>query len=424
MEVLRLGSRGPEVELLQKALMNAGVFDGTIDGVFGNVTYRALVSFQTMFDLTPDGILGPKTYSYLHRYLTGYVEHVISLGDTLFRLASIYQTTIDAILVANPSINPYQLMINQVITVPLGFPVVFTDISYSSTALDYAVEGLLKRYPVLRVDSVGHSVLGKELVAIKIGSGIKHLGVNASHHANEWITTPIVMKFLEDICLGYYFSSGSGGINFEELFRKVTLTIIPMVNPDGVDLVTGLISPESVIYQEVNELSLVPNFPLNWKANIRGVDINVNYPAGWLEAREAKKSQGIVGPGPRDYVGPVPLSEPETVAMASYSINNRFDMTLSYHTQGEVIFWDFLQMAPPESYEIGQILSKASGYGLSVIEGSYAGYKDWFIQTFYAPGYTVEAGRGVNPLPISDFPLLYPHNKELILAALEVVKSM
>jgi len=41
---------------------------------------------------------------------------------------------------------------------------------------------------------------------------------------------------------------------------------------------------------------------------------------------------------------------------------------------------------------------------------SFAGYKDWFIQTYDSPGYTIEAGLGTNPLPISQFNEIYRDN--------------
>ena len=41
---------------------------------------------------------------------------------------------------------------------------------------------------------------------------------------------------------------------------------------------------------------------------------------------------------------------------------------------------------------------------------SFAGYKDWFIQDFNKPGYTIEAGLGENPLPISQFEQIYNDN--------------
>ena len=48
----------------------------------------------------------------------------------------------------------------------------------------------------------------------------------------------------------------------------------------------------------------------------------------------------------------------------------------------------------------------------------YAGYKDWFIMNYDRPGYTVEAGLGENPLPMSQFAQIYEDNKEILLGGM------
>jgi g-D-glutamyl-meso-diaminopimelate peptidase len=87
-----------------------------------------------------------------------------------------------------------------------------------------------------------------------------------------------------------------------------------------------------------------------------------------------------------------------------------------------VIFWDFENLAPPEAENIGRQLSVLSGYRLASPEGidSYAGYKDWFIQDYRRPGYTIEVGQGKNPLPISQFDTIYTDNLPMLLYAATV----
>ena len=132
-----------------------------------------------------------------------------------------------------------------------------------------------------------------------------------------------------------------------------------------------------------------------WKANISGVDLNDQFPANWdLErARNPKK------PGPRDYGGESPLSEPEAIAMADLTRRRDFARVLAFHTQGEVIYWGFENLEPPESEVLVNEFSRVSGYEPVQTIESYAGYKDWFIQEWRRPGFTVELGTGKNPLP-------------------------
>ena len=161
-------------------------------------------------------------------------------------------------------------------------------------------------------------------------------------------------------------------------------------------------------------------FPDNWKANIRGVDLNLQYPAGWDEARRIKFSQGYTKPGPRDYVGSAPLTEPESRAVYDYSLHRPFRLSLSYHTQGQVIYWKYDGFDPPHAKAIGKRLAALSGYALELTpeESAYAGYKDWFIRQFDKPGYTVEAGQGVSPLPLSQFEEIWRANEPLLAYAM------
>jgi g-D-glutamyl-meso-diaminopimelate peptidase len=128
---------------------------------------------------------------------------------------------------------------------------------------------------------------------------------------------------------------------------------------------------------------------------------------------------GIMGPGPTRYSGTAPESEPESRAVANFTRWHNFMLVLAFHSQGQVIYWNFMDMAPPEARFVGQQLAAASGYLLEEATGiaSYAGYKDWFIQEYRRPGYTVEVGLGTNPLPISQFDQIYKDTVELLLLA-------
>ena len=143
-----------------------------------------------------------------------------------------------------------------------------------------------------------------------------------------------------------------------------------------------------------------------------GVDLNLQFPAGWNQAKEIKYSQGFNKPSPRDFVGYGPLTEPESLAIYNFTLSYNFRLVIAYHTQGQEIYWQFQDFNPPNSEYIGNRLAQSSGYILAKTpyNSSFAGYKDWFIQEFNRPGYTVEAGVGKNPLPISQFDEIYNDN--------------
>ena len=149
------------------------------------------------------------------------------------------------------------------------------------------------------------------------------------------------------------------------------------------------------------------------------MDLNLQYPAGWEQAREIKFSQGITSPAPADYVGSAVLSAPEAVAMYDYTLALDPALILAYHTQGRVIYWKYLDMEPPNARNIAGTFSAVSGYAVedTPYASGFAGYKDWFIQDFDRPGYTIEAGQGVNPLPISQFDNIYRDNLGILTMA-------
>ncbi len=148
--------------------------------------------------------------------------------------------------------------------------------------------------------------------------------------------------------------------------------------------------------------------------------MNLQFPAGWEEAKKIKFAQGYSSPAPRDYVGPTPLSAPESIAMYEFTRSRNFSLILAYHTQGEVIYWRFLDYNPAGSRQIAQYFSSVSGYRVeeTPLASGYAGYKDWFIQDYDRPGYTIEAGLGTNPLPMSQFPKIYADNVGILIGGM------
>ena len=354
-------------------------------------------------------------------YLVGYELYRIQRGDTLTKIAGLYGTTAAAIETANPGIEPRRLAIGKILVVPLGFSVVPEDTPMSWGMMRYVIRGLEARYPALSEQVIGTTAYGRSLYRLRIGAGPRRVYYNASHHANEWITTPALLSCLEWLLEGASRGNSILGIPLPELLQKVTLYLVPMVNPDGVDLVVGAASPSETEAAEkiAEDYPQIP-FPDGWKANLRGVDLNLNYPARWDEARKIKDSQGYVSPAPRDYVGPEPLSERESRSMFDTTEDINPDLTIAWHTQGREIYWKFLDLEPEGARELGEQMAQASGYRLEEIPyaSSFAGYKDWFIQDFDRPGYTIEAGEGENPLPLSQLPEMVRDNLPIFLLGL------
>ncbi len=268
--------------------------------------------------------------------------------------------------------------------------IVSTNVNYTYNLLRSNLISLNSLYPFLNIQIVGNSVMGKNIYVIKLGKGPNKVFYSGGIHANEWITCTLLMKFIKDYATAYVQNSSLYGYNIRNLFNSSSIYIMPMVNPDGVNLVTGSLPTNSFAYERAlsiaNNFPSIP-FPSGWKANINGVDLNLQFPAGWEQAREIKYSQGFDQPAPRDFVGYGPLTEPESLAIYNFTLMHDFRLVIAYHTQGQEIYWQFQNFNPPNSLEIGEKFAQASGYRLSETpyNSSFAGYKDWFIQTYNRP---------------------------------------
>ena len=299
--------------------------------------------------------------------------------------------------------------------------IVSPPLSWSSAAQEQADARLIGRFgAAIRREIIGQSVCGTPLTALRIGKGQKRLLLSAAHHANEWITAPALTA-----CIGEFLYEASDEespccAEARDIFRRCTLILVPLVNPDGVDLVNGALPPfRAAEAADIARLRPDIPFPAGWKANIRGVDLNLQYPALWETARENKAALGVTGPAPQNYVGPSPLSEPESRALFELTLREEPDLVLAFHTQGETIYWRFFDRDIPGSRELGEHLSRESGYSLedTPYVSGFAGYKDWFIDAFRRPGYTVEFGRGTNPLPPEQFGRIRESCAKIIAAA-------
>ncbi|KGX85015.1 M14 family metallopeptidase [Pontibacillus marinus] len=273
---------------------------------------------------------------------------------------------------------------------------------YDSEQLQHDLRKLNKVYDFIKVQTIGYSVLGEPLLELVMGEGEKRVHWNGAFHANEWITTPLLLKVVEEYAEGIIH-----GRQLEmELFSSTRLSVVPMVNPDGVNLFMHGSEIAKGFKELVNRANHNHVNFTSWKANIRGVDLNNQFPAHW----EVEKKRKPQEPNFRDYPGESSLSEPEAKALFDLTQNSNFDRVLAFHSQGEVIYWGYQNQEPSQAESVVGAFKAVSGYEPVHTIDSYAGYKDWFIQDYKREGYTVEVGKGINPLPWSTF---YNHLKKV-----------
>jgi g-D-glutamyl-meso-diaminopimelate peptidase len=288
---------------------------------------------------------------------------------------------------------------------------------YTIAELSEDLRRLTARYPFVAAGSIGRSVLGKPIYYLRIGEGAFRWHFNACCHANEWITSPLVIRFVNQFAHACSTGGAVGGIPAWTLFRKASLWVVPMLNPDGAELAQCGAAPCHPYARELCEWNGGSDDFTQWKANVRGVDLNDQFPAHWEEERSRRQ---VPGPAPRDFGGDAPLTEPEAQALANWTRGMEFGAVLSLHTQGEEIYWNYRGHEPPYAEDWADRMAEAAGYRAVYLEGSDAGYKDWFLQTFGRPGFTVEAGRGRNPLPWEDFEEISARLNRLLAQALDL----
>ncbi|BCJ86969.1 M14 family metallopeptidase [Effusibacillus dendaii] len=385
------------------------------------IAYRFSIRMETLLAANPQlgnpSILVPGQILYVPR--RSWQLYVIQPGDTLYKIGRKFGVTVAQLQSVNPGIDPNRLQIGEVINIPDTLPATIVvpreDYGYDEMMAD--LQTLQSRFSFVNQEMIGESVLGRPIPVVNMGSGRKQVFYSGSFHANEWMTTILLMRFIEEYAKAYELKRTIGRFHIPTLFAETSLWIVPMVNPDGVELVQEGITPDNPYFEEVLTINGGSRDFSQWKANIRGVDLNDQFPAHWQEevARRA-----VDGPAPRNYPGVCPLFEPESKAMADFTSLHDFRLVIAFHSQGEEIFGGYREMEPPESEEIARIFTEASGYRTIRYVDSDAGFKDWFIQQWRRPGFTVEVGRGTNPLPISQFWDIWGKTIGILLAGLAV----
>ncbi len=281
------------------------------------------------------------------------------------------------------------------------------------SALRRCVCGLRDTYDCLTTGACGRSREGRALFTLTLGRGERSVLFCGGFHGSEWVTVWLMLRFAETLCRSVARAEPCCGVDVAAFLRRRTVCILPCVNPDGTEVF--LHGAEAVPgHRALAESLLQQDIP--WNANAAGVDINHNFDAGWSKLRQAERKAGITGPAPRRYGGPAPESEPETKAVCDLCRRLQPAHLLAIHSQGEEIFWRYGRDDPPRAKMLMTIFAESSGYTPVRNAGLYAhgGCKDWFIRTFRRPAFTVEVGRGTNPLPLSDFEPIWEKTREML----------
>ncbi len=266
---------------------------------------------------------------------------------------------------------------------------------------------LQKKYNFLNLEVIGKSLCGRDILGLQFGSTKNMVLLACTFHGMEWLTSLVILRFLDTLC-GYICNKAHiCGIDISKHLEKRGVYIVPCVNPDGVEISlngSGTAGKYQGIIEKIDEGNT-----FNWQSNARGVDINHNFDADWAKLHMLEKLNNISGPSKTRYGGKYPESEPETKAITGLCRKNNFDYAVAFHSQGEEIYWQYGKDDIKNSEKLANIFALSSGYALSRPEGLACGggFKDWFIAELHKPAFTIEVGKGKNPLSILDIDSVY-----------------
>ena len=284
----------------------------------------------------------------------------------------------------------------------------------------------------LRVDEIGQTVDGNKLYDFRVGnpSAERHLLVFGGIHAREYITAQLVMRQLVQLLSDQSTNGSYENMAVRELLSNTEIHFIPMANPDGIGI--SQLGLEGLRTEAVRETvrqiaskdgkALTESYLRQWKSNANGVDLNRNFDALWESYNDH------LGHASADhYKGTAPECELESKALADLTRQFQFDATLSYHTQGEVIYWNFGQEGELKdmSLLLANRVSELTGYRL---DGNFqaldtAGYKDWAISKMGIPSLTIEAGHGGNPVDPAQMDAIWRENRNVVPMTLKLLKE-
>jgi hypothetical protein len=239
-------------------------------------------------------------------------------------------------------------------------------------------------------------VEGRPITAVTIAAhpegdvGRPSILIDGCHHSNELLGGEICLGLLHDLVARY--GKDAEVTRWLEEFRIV---IVPVVNVDGHSVVTSGEDPR-------------------WRKNRRGgsgavrypegVDLNRNYDFNWAHG-------GSGDPASERYRGPFPFSEPEVSAVAALAREERFMCSITYHSQGEVIYypWTWGGRKAPDDRLLTEVACGIAGsirtmggdtcyraeYGAGLVGQSYT----WLYGALGTFDFVVETGRGASFVP-------------------------
>ncbi len=315
-------------------------------------------------------------------------------------------------------------VLNALSTVPLPAGYYCSNVgTYTYQEMQVDLNILKATYPQMQMDVLGNTIDGRQLYHVVVGnpSAPHKILVHGGIHAREYISSQVVMReivaLLEMQQNGWLYH----GQSVATLLQNTCIHFVPMVNPDGITLVQSGIDGLNTQATKTMVMSMAAQdqvtdlaaYLRKWKNNINGVNLNRNFDAFWQEA-----TPKVDHPSNMFYKGTGPESEVESKALANLCRQLMPDYTISYHTQGRVIYWYFGETGnyKAKGQYLANVVHQNTGYTISDTwsQTDAAGFKDWAVQKLDIPSVTIELGRGTSPVDESQITQMWTENDGIL----------
>jgi hypothetical protein len=273
----------------------------------------------------------------------------------------------------------------------------YEEILTEADALSEEFPDLITKFPIGETTQENRTIF-----AIRITNDVTErqdkpaLLFNGCHHADEIMGAEICTALM--IELVYKYGSDPRVTTWVD---RYDIIIVPVVNVDGHHVVTSGIDPRwRKNTHDTNENGILYEYP-------EGVDLNRNYDFNWAHG-------GSGDPMSVRYRGLHPFSEAENRAMRALASEYRFVLSLTYHSQGEVIYYPWIwrgRKAPEDNLltelanGLGASIKTMAGdtcykaeYGAGTVGQSYP----WLYGKYGTFDFVVETGKGAHIFPDSD----------------------
>ena len=187
---------------------------------------------------------------------------------------------------------------------------------------------------------VGTSVEGRKITAYHYGSGSKELlFVGGAHGGYEWNTVLVAYQLMD------YLKANPSSIP-----SGVSVTVIPVLNPDGLTKVVGTKERFTAADVSTSQAQLVSG-----RYNANNVDLNRNFDCNWKE-KGVWQNKEVSG-------GSAAFSEPEAKAFQSYINAHKPTAVVEWFSSAGGVFSSRCSdSVSAETSAITKVYADASGY--------------------------------------------------------------